>query len=87
MATNGAVDGSPTVQPNKGALMAAAVLVGVGGLLGATGVLIGTASLLSAARQWIKQLDRPPSETAKLRWKQLKHASTAGAKAWREHGA
>lgn len=86
MATNGAINGSAAVQPNKGALVTAAILVGVGGILGATGILIGTASLLSAARQWIKQLDRPPSETAKLRWKQLKHAGTAGAKAWREHG-
>lgn len=72
------------VQLNKGVLVTGAVLVGVGGILGATGVLLGTSALLSATRHWVRHLDRPPTETAKLKWNQLKAAGTAGASAWQK---
>jgi hypothetical protein len=71
------------LQLNRGALVGGAVLVGVGGLLGATGVLLGTFAVLSATRQWIKQLETPPSEVAAQRLHQAKVATSAAADAWR----
>ena len=71
------------VQVNRGVLVSGAVLVGVGGLLGATGVLLGTYAILSASRQWMKQLETPPSEMAAQRLHQAKAATAAAADAWR----
>ena len=72
-----------SVQINRGVLVSGAVLVGVGGLLGATGVLLGTYAILSATRQWMKQLETPPSEMAAQRLHQAKLATAAAADAWR----
>jgi hypothetical protein len=33
-------------------------------------------------RQWVRQLDQPPSEMAKQKWNQARAATQAGAKAW-----
>jgi hypothetical protein len=71
------------VQLNRGFLVSGAVLVGVGGVLGATGVLLGTFAILSATRQWMKQLETPPSEMAAQRLHQARVASSAAADAWR----
>ncbi len=70
------------LQVNKNLLVAGGVLVGIGCLLWVTGFMLGSSALLSAMRQWIRQLERPPSETAKLKWKQFRGATAAGAKAW-----
>jgi hypothetical protein len=45
-------------------------------------VLVGSA-LLSATRQWVKQLEQPPSVMARRTWQQAKVAAAAGAEAWR----
>ena len=74
------------VEINRGVLVSGAVLVGVGGLLGATGVLLGTYAILSATRQWMKQLETPPSEMALQKLHQAKVASSAAAEAWRGQG-
>ena len=74
------------VQFNRGVLVTGAVLVGVGGLLGATGVLLGTFAILSATRQWMNQLETPPSEMAAQRLHQAKVATAAAADAWRAQG-
>jgi hypothetical protein len=71
------------LQINRGFVVSGAVLVGVGGLLGATGVLLGTFAILSATRQWMKQLETPPSELATQRLHQAKVATAAAAEAWR----
>jgi hypothetical protein len=59
------------------------VLIGTGGLLAFTGFLLLSSAVVSAARQWVNQLEQPPSELAKLKWRQARTATTAGAKAWR----
>ena len=74
------------VRPNRGLLVSGAVLVGVGGMLGATGVLLGTFAILSATRQWVKQLETPPSEMASQRLHQARAATAAAADAWRAEG-
>jgi hypothetical protein len=70
------------IELNKSLLVGGAVLVGVGGLLGATGLLLGSAAVASAMRQWVRQLDQPPTEMARQTWKQARAATLAGAKAW-----
>ncbi len=70
------------VQLNKKLLISGAALVGVGGFLGAVGLLLGSSAVASAMRQWMKQLDQPPTEMAKQKWQQARAATAAGAKAW-----
>ena len=67
---------------NRNVLIGAAVLVGLGGILGALGLLLGSATVASAARDWVRQLDQSPTDTAKRTWKQALAAGQAGAKAW-----
>ena len=70
------------VRLNKKLVISGAVLVGIGGSLAATGVLLGSTAIASAMRQWVRQLDQPPSEMAKQKWNQARAATQAGAKAW-----
>jgi hypothetical protein len=71
------------IQVNRSLLVGGGVLVGIGGLLGFTGIVLVGSSLLSATRQWINQLERPPSEIARRKWQQARAAAAAGAGAWR----
>ncbi len=52
-------------------------------MLGFTGMAVVASALISATRQWVNQLERPPSEIARRRWEQAKAAASAGASAWR----
>jgi hypothetical protein len=70
------------VRLNKKLVISGAVLVGIGGSLAAAGVLLGSTAIASAMRQWVRQLDQPPSEMAKQKWNQARAATQAGAKAW-----
>ena len=71
------------IQLNRSLLVGGGVLVALGGLLGFTGMALVSSALLSATRQWVKQLEQPPSELARRRWQQAKVAASAGAEAWR----
>jgi hypothetical protein len=64
-------------------LIGGGVLVGVSGLLGFTGMVLVGSALLSVTRQWVNQLERPPSEIARRKWQQAKAAASAGTVAWR----
>jgi hypothetical protein len=72
------------IRLNKRLLVVGAVLVGVGGTVAAAGVLFGTAAVVSATRQWVKQLDTPPSEMARQRLHQARIAASAAAEALRK---
>ena len=63
-------------------LMTSATLVGVGSVLVMAGLAVGSSHLTLAVRQWIRDMEVPPSELAKLRWVQAKTAATAAAAAW-----
>lgn len=63
-------------------LMTSATLVGVGSVLVMAGLAVGGSHLTLATRQWIRDMEVPPSELAKLRWVQAKTAATAAADAW-----
>jgi hypothetical protein len=60
--------------------------VGAGTLIALTGLAVGGGHLLSATRQWINDMEVPPSELARLKWTQARAAMAAGAAAW-QNGA
>lgn len=77
-------DGSaPAVKVNRSFLVGGGVLVGIGGLLGFTGMALVGSALVSATRQWVNQLQEPPSAMARRKWRQARTAAHAGAEAWR----
>jgi hypothetical protein len=78
-----AVGSEPGVQVSRSLLVRGGVLVGIGGLLGFVGMALVGSALLSATRQWVKQLEEPPRETARRKWRQARTAAAAGAEAWR----
>ena len=80
MSHNASLEG---VQVNRSVMVGGGLLVGIGGLLGFTGMVLVGSALLSATRQWVNQLEQPPSEMARRKWQQAKVAASAGAQAWR----
>jgi len=65
-------------------LITGAVMVGAGTLIALVGLAIGGGHLVSATRQWIREMEVPPSELAKMKWAQAKSAVSAGASAWQD---
>lgn len=57
-------------------------LIAAGGVLALAGFVIGGAHLIAAIRQWMKEMEVPPSELAKLKVAQARAAAAAGADAW-----
>ena len=76
-------ESQPGIQSNRGLLVGGAVLVGIGGVIGFAGMALVGSALLSATRQWVNQLEQPPSEMARRTWRQARAAASAGAEAWR----
>jgi hypothetical protein len=72
-------------QVNSGPLIAGGVLIGVGALVALAGVAVAGAHLASSARAWVRELETPPGQLAKLKWEQAKTAAGAGAASWRQH--
>lgn len=70
---------------SSGPLITGGVLIGIGAVVAAVGLAVAGTHLAVATRAWIKELETPPSELAKLKWEQAKSAATSGASTWREH--
>ena len=64
-------------------IMAATVLVGVGGTLAFAGLAIGSGAMLAAGRRWMRRNEVHPRDLAMQTWRQTREASRAGAQAWR----
>jgi hypothetical protein len=60
-------------------------LIGIGAAIAAVGVAVAATHLISATRQWISELETPPSQLARLKWEQAKTAAASGAATWRDH--
>jgi hypothetical protein len=73
----------PSVQ--AGPLITGGSLIGIGAAIAAVGLAVAGAHLISATRQWVNELETPPSELAKLKWEQAKTAAASGAATWRDH--
>ncbi len=69
----------------SGPLIAGGVLIGIGAVVGLVGLAIAGGHVVAATRAWVKELEIPPSELARLKWEQAKTAAASGASTWREH--
>ena len=69
----------------SGPLLAGGILVGIGAVVALAGLTVAGSHVVAATRAWIKELETPPSQIAKLRWEQAKTAAASGANTWREH--
>ena len=69
-------------QVRSAPLVTGGTLVAVGGLIALAGVIVGGMHLIAATRQWISEMEVPPSELAKIHWARARAAATAGANAW-----
>jgi hypothetical protein len=82
MATDKMMSG-PSFNVDRRMLALGAVLTGTGALLALVGTAIAGTALATAGRGWVQQMDVPPGELAARTLRQAKHASRAGAEAWR----
>lgn len=88
MANNNAATRRPTMdwpEVNSGTLMVGGILIGVGALVALAGVAVAGRHVFAATRAWIKDLETPPDQVARLKWEQAKAAAAAGQDAWRKH--
>jgi hypothetical protein len=72
---------------NSTPMIVSACLIGAGSIIGLAGMIVGGTAMMSAARQWFRELDVPPSEVVKQKFGQTKAATAAGASAWKQHNA
>ena len=72
-------------QLNGTPMIVGAALIGAGAIIGFTGMIVGTSAIVSATRQWLRELDVPPTEVVKQKLNQTKAATVAGASAWQHH--
>jgi hypothetical protein len=72
-------------QVRGGPLAAGGILTGIGAVVAMAGVAVAGTHVVAATRAWIKELETPPGQLARLRWEQAKNAAAAGTATWREH--
>jgi hypothetical protein len=75
-------DGRSGPQFRAGPLITSAALVGAGTLIALAGLAVGSTHLAATIRQWIREMETPPSELARVKWTQARAAMAAGAAAW-----
>jgi hypothetical protein len=68
---------------NRGTLVAATVIGGIGAILMSIGAAVGGLSLLSSCRRWVAAMDTPPRDQARARLGQARAATSAGIDAWK----
>jgi hypothetical protein len=69
----------------SGPLITGGILIGIGAAVALAGLAVAGTHVVAATRAWIKELEIPPSELARLKWEQAKTAAATGASTWREH--
>ena len=75
-------NGSSGPQFRAGPLITSAALVGAGTLIALAGLAVGGSHLMSATRRWVRDMEVPPTELAKLKLAQAKAAAAGAATAW-----
>lgn len=68
-----------------GMIKAGAALLGGGLMLASVGMAITAIAVTRGAAAWARQRDVSPAALAAGKLEQMRHASLAGAHAWREH--
>ena len=79
-ATTEKSNGLPTFR--SGLLITGGSLIAAGALIALAGVAVGGSHVVSATRRWIREMEVPPGELAKIKWTQARSAAAAGAAAW-----
>jgi hypothetical protein len=82
---DGQSSSSSSFQLNTTPVLVGAALIGAGTLIGLTGLIVGGTAMVSATRQWLSELEVPPTEVVKHKLGQTKAATAAGASAWKQH--
>ena len=72
-------------QVRSGPLVVGGILIGIGAVVAMVGVAVAGTHLAAATRAWIKELETPPGQLARLKWEQAKAAAVTGSAAWRDH--
>jgi hypothetical protein len=72
-------------QVRSGPLMTGGILLGIGAVVAVAGTAVAGTHVFAAIRAWVKELETPPDQLARLRWEQAKAAAVAGASAWQGH--
>ena len=70
-----------------GMIKTGAALIGGGLMLAAVGMALAAAAVTHGAAAWARQRDVSPAALAADKLDQVRHATIAGAHAWREHAA
>jgi hypothetical protein len=78
------LNGKSGPQFSSGPLITSAAMVGAGTLLALAGVALGGGYLLRVARQWVREMEVPPNELARIKWNQARAAVSAGAAVWQD---
>jgi hypothetical protein len=76
---------SSTFQLNRSSIITGAALIGAGGLIALIGMIVSGWALAAASRQYLRDLEVPPSEVLRSKWGQTKAATSAGTAAWQQH--
>jgi hypothetical protein len=88
MANNDGTAGRPAAnwpEVRFGPLVAGGILIGIGAVVAMAGAAVAGTHVIAATRAWIKELETPPGQLARLKWEQAKTAAAAGAATWQEH--
>jgi hypothetical protein len=72
-------------QVRSGPLVVGGILIGIGAVVAMAGAAVAGTHLASAVRSWIRELETPPGQLARLKWEQAKAAAASGAGAWQDH--
>jgi hypothetical protein len=68
----------------SGPMITSAALIGAGAALAIVGFAVGGSHLAQCIRQWVNEMEVPPSERARMTWAHAKSAVAAGADAWQK---
>lgn len=79
-----AADGELAI--DTGRFVAAAVLIGIGGLIAFIGAIIGSLHAISEGTRFVGRMDTPPNELARHNVNRLTHVAKVGADAWKGYG-
>jgi hypothetical protein len=69
----------------SGPLVAGGILIGIGTAAAMAGVAVAVTHVIAATRAWIRELEIPPDQLARMKWEQAKAAASAGAATWQRH--
>jgi len=75
-------DGKSKPQLGRVPLITSAAMLGGGMVLALAGLAVGCGHVLWVTRRWLREMEVPPSEMAKIKWSQARSAVSAGAAAW-----